>query len=131
MTASWAAVAKAAPAPTITAAADDGPAFIGQTVILDANVLISGTPLSLALTERVVTVPEVLAEIRDKQSRQAVESLPFIIKTLEPSDESLTAGTLFRAQFEQLSWFCREAGPPNSQFADDGLSRELIFMLVT
>lgn len=94
MTASWAAIAKAAPAPAIPAAAGEGHAFTGQTVVLDANVMISGTPLSLALTERVVTIPEVLEEVRDKQSRQAVESLPFKITTLEPSDESLSAGTL-------------------------------------
>eukprot|EP00884_Botryococcus_braunii_P015629 jgi/Botrbrau1/274/Bobra.0022s0243.1 len=90
MTASWAAIARAAPAPAEPAAATQINSIAGETVVLDANVLISGAPLSLALTERVVTIPEVLEEVRDKQARQALGALPYNIATMDPSDESLS-----------------------------------------
>ncbi len=38
------------------------------------------------------TVPEVVAEIRDKKARHHLESLPFELKLREPSDEAMKFG---------------------------------------
>eukprot|EP00887_Chlorella_sp_A99_P000508 scaffold17.g508.t1 len=88
---SWAAVAST-PAPAPAPAVDAGPAK--RVAVLDANALIAGAGLlNLArLADRCVTTPEVLREVRDKQSRQALEALPFEIETLEPEEESVKAG---------------------------------------
>ena len=65
-----------------------------KTAVIDANAIISGNGLLALLqnTDRVVTVPEVLREVRDKQSRAWLAALPFAIETLEPGEESLKAG---------------------------------------
>lgn len=48
--------------------------------------------LQARYADRCVTTPEVMREVRDKQSRAALEALPFKIETREPSDESVKAG---------------------------------------
>lgn len=42
------------------------------------------------------TIPEVVAEIRDKKARQHLESLPFELKLREPSDEAMKFGESVR-----------------------------------
>ena len=89
---SWANVLKApAAAPAESAppsTASDGPSNIA---VVDANNIISGIRLE-RIASKVVTIPEVLEEIRDKQSRQFLATLPFGIETKEPNEESVKAG---------------------------------------
>ena len=88
----WASVAGHQPAqpagvPQETAA-DQQPS---TTAVVDANAIIAGLRLE-RLAEEIVTIAEVLKEIRDKQSREYLEALPVRIQCLDPSDESLRAG---------------------------------------
>ncbi len=62
-----------------------------RTAVLDANAIINGIRLEDLATTAIVTISEVLTEVRDKQSRQFLASLPFGIETREPSEESLKA----------------------------------------
>lgn len=88
---SWAAIARAeaAPPPTALQSPDTRPGVI----VLDANAVISGIGLlNLAIgTNRVVTTPEVLREVKDKRSRETVAALPLKIETQEPAEESVNA----------------------------------------
>jgi RNA-binding protein NOB1 len=70
-----------------TAGADGKPP---QLVVVDSNALIRGVKIE-RLADAAVTVPAVLAEVRDGPSRAALASLPFGLATREPSDESLAA----------------------------------------
>lgn len=90
--ASWAAIAQKEPVK-----AAEAPLQIEskpKVAVIDANAIISGDGLMnlMRFAERVVTIPEVLKEVRDKQSRSILAALPFKIETQEPSDESLKAG---------------------------------------
>lgn len=40
------------------------------------------------------TVPEVVAEIRDKKARHHLQTLPFELKLREPSDEAMKFGEM-------------------------------------
>jgi len=63
------------------------------TAVIDANALINGNALGLfRLAQRFYTIQEVLEEIRDKQSRQYLQGLPFTVEVKECSEESLSAG---------------------------------------
>ncbi len=75
-----------------------------SVAVIDANAIISGTGLLnlMASTEKVVTIPEVLREVRDQQSRAALAALPFTIHTQEPTEESVKAGTLSNAHSTSL-----------------------------
>lgn len=86
----WASVAKSEPpkaAPVKSGGAR--PSF----VVLDANALITQHGLlNLALAEKVVTTPEVLREVRDKQSRSTLDALPFTLEQIDPLEDSVKAG---------------------------------------
>ena len=72
----WAAVAKAEPAkPPPT---DDGGADRPRVAVVDANALITqhGILNLVRFADKCVTTPEVLREVRDKQSRQALAARP-------------------------------------------------------
>jgi RNA-binding protein NOB1 len=84
--ASWAAIAKAAPALAPEAPEDENKD--ATIAVVDANAIINGLRLE-SIADKAVTIQEVLAEIRDKQSRQFLEMLPFGIEVREPSDESV------------------------------------------
>ena len=88
----WAAIAKAPPvlAPVVVVEEKVKP----SVAVIDANAIISGSGLLnlMRSAEKIVTIPEVLREVRDKQSRSALEALPFRIFTQEPSEESVKAG---------------------------------------
>ncbi|CAG8609415.1 5965_t:CDS:2 [Ambispora gerdemannii] len=58
------------------------------SLVLDSGSLIKGTPVR-HLAEKFYTVPEVLAEIRDKESRDYLAQLPFELISLTPSDQAL------------------------------------------
>ena len=63
--------------------------------VVDSGPLIRGLRLETLNAERLVTVPEVLREIRDQRTRQMLESLPVELETREPSHEAMEAITNF------------------------------------
>jgi rRNA maturation endonuclease Nob1 len=62
-------------------------------LVVDSGPLIKGVRLERIEAEHYVTVPEVLLEIRDRQARQLISTLPVELETREPSDEAVAAGT--------------------------------------
>ncbi|EFJ43518.1 hypothetical protein VOLCADRAFT_119051, partial [Volvox carteri f. nagariensis] len=99
---SWAAVAKSATAPAAPTEAPP-PSATERIAVIDANAIISGLRLEL-LADRLCTIPEVIAEVRDKQSRTFLSTLPFSLDIREPSDESIRA----------VQRFARETGDIHS-----------------
>lgn len=67
---------------------------IGKLVI-DTNVIVNGAPIR-HLAKEFYTCPEVLAEVRSSHSREYLARLPFEIKVLSPSEESVKAGKSIR-----------------------------------
>ncbi len=62
-------------------------------LILDAGAIIRGHGLNLFKnTKCIVTVPEVIAEIRDSKARDLLNSLPFEIEERVPSVDAFKAG---------------------------------------
>ncbi|EEF51165.1 RNA-binding protein nob1, putative [Ricinus communis] len=57
--------------------------------VIDANAVIEGGEKLHNLADKFVTVPEVLAEIRDPVSRHRLSFVPFTIDSLEPSTDAL------------------------------------------
>ncbi|KAI8924226.1 Nin one binding Zn-ribbon like-domain-containing protein [Entophlyctis helioformis] len=64
------------------------------TLVVDSGPLIKGHQLA-HLSSSFVTIPEVLAELRDKQTREAVAALPFQLQTRVPSEEAIAAIVAF------------------------------------
>ncbi|KAJ4849342.1 hypothetical protein Tsubulata_010253 [Turnera subulata] len=60
-----------------------------SVAVIDANAVIQGGEKLNNLAEKFVTVPEVLAEIRDPISRHRLSFIPFSIDSMEPAPESL------------------------------------------
>lgn len=87
---SWVAATKSVTAPAARVAAP-APSADERIAVIDANAIISGLRLE-DLADRFCTVPEVFAEVRDKQSRTFMSTLPFTIDIREPSEESIRAG---------------------------------------
>ncbi|XP_018446233.2 RNA-binding NOB1-like protein [Raphanus sativus] len=58
--------------------------------VVDANAVIDGRQSLTDFADKFVTVPEVLSEIRDADSRRRLEFIPFTIETMEPSPEYLS-----------------------------------------
>lgn len=90
---SWANIARAAPAPAVAAPEDDYVPGKTRVAVVDANAIISGLRLE-GLGDKFVTIKEVLDEIRDKQSRQFLSTLPYGIDVKEPTEESMKLGEL-------------------------------------
>ena len=90
--ASWAAIAKTEPTKAAEVPMDTEAK--PRVAVIDANAIITGTGLLnlMRVADRVVTIPEVLKEVRDKQSRTVLASLPFKIETQEPTEDSVHAG---------------------------------------
>jgi RNA-binding protein NOB1 len=64
-----------------------------EFLVLDAGALIRGHGMSLYhKAKRVVTVPDVLSEIRDSKARDLLLRLPFEIEERIPSQSSINAG---------------------------------------
>ncbi len=63
-----------------------------SVAVVDTNAIISGLQLH-RIAETAVTIPEVLSEVRDKHTRQALANLPFALQCQQPSEESVKAGT--------------------------------------
>eukprot|EP00983_Pelagomonas_calceolata_P043032 1138747-Pelagomonas_calceolata.AAC.2 len=76
-----------------------------KTCVLDANALISGGALNmLRFAEKFYTIQEVFDEIRDKQSRQYLQTLPFTVEVKDYTEESLKAGECVRRQMRGRLW---------------------------
>ena len=66
----------------------------GQRVaVVDANAIIAGVQLH-TLGEQLVTIPEVMGEIRDVRSRQAVAFAAVPLVQQDPAEEDVKAGKL-------------------------------------
>ena len=64
---------------------------VGKTkVVVDANAIVKGLRLE-RLAEEAVTIPEVLKEIKDKQARHTLATLPFELHVRDPDAESIQA----------------------------------------
>ena len=61
-------------------------------LVVDSGPLIKGVRLERIEAEHYVTVPEVMLEIRDRQARQLLSTLPVELETREPSEEAIKAG---------------------------------------
>ena len=89
--ASWASIANKSPqAP----AEPSGIAAAKQEkfcAVIDTNAIIDGSQLQL-YGEELATIPEVLAEVKDKRTRDFLERFPFEFRSMEPAPESLRAG---------------------------------------
>ncbi|GBG90588.1 hypothetical protein CBR_g50931 [Chara braunii] len=60
-----------------------------KTLVVDTNAIVKGVRLDRLGAEDVVTIREVLEEIRDREARRMIATLPFDLQCREPSDESL------------------------------------------
>lgn len=59
-------------------------------LVLDSGAIIKGVAMSLTTkAQQFWTIPEVLAEIRDKRARASLAALPFRLETKEPSHEAM------------------------------------------
>ncbi|MCD9644680.1 hypothetical protein HAX54_033091 [Datura stramonium] len=82
---------------TATAAAAGNGVLVGSckstkgiaVAVVDANAIIQGGDKLNHSADRFVSVPEVLSEIRDPNSRHSLNFLPFTVDTMEPSPDSL------------------------------------------
>eukprot|EP00475_Leptophrys_vorax_P004446 TRINITY_DN1265_c0_g2_i1.p1 TRINITY_DN1265_c0_g2~~TRINITY_DN1265_c0_g2_i1.p1 ORF type:complete len:597 (-),score=178.98 TRINITY_DN1265_c0_g2_i1:118-1908(-) len=76
-------------------------------VVLDSGAVISGSSIqSLGPNVRFVTVPNVLAEIRDKRSRELLEAFPFQLHLQTPSAAAMKTVCEFSklcGEFHELS----------------------------
>ncbi|KAI8987512.1 Nin one binding Zn-ribbon like-domain-containing protein [Mycotypha africana] len=59
-------------------------------LVIDTNAIINGMSLR-NLAEEFYTIPEVLQEVRDARTREFLSRLPFEIKLMNPSEESMKA----------------------------------------
>lgn len=89
-TASWAAVAVAEPAKKAQGPAAEA-VSTKTTAVIDTNAIMSGVALG-SLAERLVTIPEVLEEVRDVRTRERLAALHIALETLEPTEEAMAAG---------------------------------------
>lgn len=64
-----------------------------SVAVVDTNAVISGVQLH-RIADTAVTIPEVLSEVRDKHTRQALANLPFALECQQPSEESVKAGSV-------------------------------------
>ena len=70
--------------------------------VVDSGPLIKGVRLETLNADTLVTVPEVLHELRDRHTRQMIASLPVELQTREPSGEALAAIKAFAKQTGDL-----------------------------
>ena len=64
-----------------------------KVLVADAGPFIKGAPLQ-KWSSNVVTVREVIAEIRDKATRERLQILPYELSYREPSIEALQHGRM-------------------------------------
>ncbi|KAL5981522.1 hypothetical protein ACLOJK_015584 [Asimina triloba] len=79
--------------------------------VVDANAIIQGGEKLASVADKVVSVREVLEEVRDPVSRRRIDFLPFSVETMEPSPESSKKGGIFFAPpLLALISFAKETG---------------------
>jgi len=67
-----------------------------EYLILDSNAFIRGQVFDLFnKAQRIVTVAEVISEVRDSKARELLEKLPFNLEIMNPSPASCQAGIAF------------------------------------
>lgn len=69
--------------------AADLPSYTKGIIVLDANAIIKGLDDFLSTADCFVTIPQVIAEIKDRTSRDLLDRLPFKLVTLDPSSASI------------------------------------------
>lgn len=67
----------------------DLPPYNKGLLILDTNAFIKGLDDYVSLADALVTVPQVVQEIKDRASRELLERLPIKLVILDPSTESI------------------------------------------
>lgn len=65
------------------------PEFTKGLLVLDANAFIKGMDAMVSSADAFVTVPQVIAELKDAASRELLERLPYKVAAIDPSSESL------------------------------------------
>jgi RNA-binding protein NOB1 len=63
-----------------------------ECLVLDSAPIIKSAKLIGNLSEEFITVPEVLAELKDKTTRETLEILTYKISTKTPSEEAMKYG---------------------------------------
>ena len=83
-----------------------------EYLVLDAGAIIKGHGMNLFKDSNViVTVPEVIAEIRDSKSRDLLSRLPFELEERAPSAESLRTGRVASFRLQRLDCLFRLHSP--------------------
>ena len=59
-------------------------------VVVDTNAIVKGLRLE-RFADEAVTIPEVLHEVRDRQARHTLATLPFELKVQDPDADSIAA----------------------------------------
>lgn len=73
-------------------------------LVLDTGAFIKGNVIELYnKAENIVTISEVIGEIRDSKARDVLERLPFEVELRNPSVESIKAGEFFMSNKEILN----------------------------
>lgn len=71
-----------------------------EYLVLDAGAIIRGHGLNLLKnSKKIVTVAEVIAEIRDSKARDLLNFLPYEIEERTPSSEAFKAGVCLFVYF--------------------------------
>lgn len=63
-----------------------------ECLVLDSAPIIKSAKFIGDLSEEFITVPEVLAELKDKTTRETLEILSYKITTKTPSEEAMKYG---------------------------------------
>ncbi|KAL7749366.1 20S-pre-rRNA D-site endonuclease nob1 [Sorochytrium milnesiophthora] len=66
-----------------------------RTLVLDTAPLLKNSFELLNIAETLITIPEVLAEVRDRRARQSLAVLPCEIQVRQPSEEAMAAVSAF------------------------------------
>lgn len=75
--------------------------------VVDANAIIHGGDLLVSVADKVVSVAEVLAEVRDPVSRHRLSAVPFEVETMDPDPEALKNGeNFFYFLFFYVYFYC-------------------------
>ena len=88
---SWASIANKSPQVPAEPSGIAAAAQERSCAVIDTNAIIDGSQLQL-YGEQLATIPEVLAEVKDKKTRDFLERFPFKLQSIEPAPESLRAG---------------------------------------
>lgn len=67
------------------------PSFSKGLLILDANAIIKGMDNFVSTADALVTIPQVIHEVKDRASRELLERLPHTVTVLDPTPEAVAA----------------------------------------